>query len=82
MRSVLPDIAKYAMLASMANSTDIIGTTEAMQILGTSRDTLIRMIARGEVKYFAKLGGPNGAYLYERTEIERVKSELAAPALA
>jgi len=44
----LPTIAKYAMLANMTNADELIGTTEAMEVLGiTSRDSFIRMVARG-----------------------------------
>ena len=59
------------MLASMTQSSTLVGATEATGMLGVSKDTLIRMIARGVIKAAHKLPGPNGAYLFERAEIER-----------
>jgi len=61
------------------NDTDErpIGTREAMEILGVSKDTLIRMIARGDVTA-DKLPGSNGAYLFDRADVERLAQDKAS----
>lgn len=56
------------------------GTAEACEALGVSKDTLIRMAARGEVTPLHKMPGPNGAYVFSRTEIERLAADKAARA--
>lgn len=68
------------MLASMQPTDEsLIGATEACDMLLISKDTLIRMIARGEIKPVHKLPGPTGAYLLNRAEIEHLaRAKLAA----
>ena len=61
----------------MQNDENLIGATEAAETLGVSKDTLIRMIARGELTAVHKLPGPNGAYLLGRTEVEGLAAERA-----
>lgn len=64
------------MLASMQTTgEDLIGATEAREILGVSKDTLIRMIARGELTARHKLPGPNGAYLLSRAEVTSLAAD-------
>lgn len=66
------------MVCSMAmHSTDLIGSAEACRTLGVNNSTLTRWVAAGEVKAAHKLPGKNGAYLFERAEIERVGSDRA-----
>lgn len=62
----------------MANP-DIIGTTEASDLLGINRTTLFRWVVAGRVTPTSRLAGPNGAYLFHRTDIERLKRELREP---
>jgi predicted DNA-binding transcriptional regulator AlpA len=52
----------------MAN--EIIGTRAAMGILGVGRDTVIRMVIRGDLPYREKLPGKNGSYLFDRAIVE------------
>lgn len=70
------------MLSTMQTTDEpLIGATEACEVLGVSKDTLIRMIARGEITPVHKLPGPTGAYLLNRAEVERLtaaKAEAAA----
>lgn len=69
------------MLAVMEpSSKPLIGTPEAADILGVSSDTLIRMVARGDVPMVQKLDGARGAYVFERAEVERVAAERAKTA--
>jgi hypothetical protein len=56
---------------------DLIGSAEACQLLGgIDRATLVRRIARGELKTVAKLPGLNGQWLFDRAEVLRHKAEL------
>lgn len=76
----LPFIANYAMLANMpTNDEALIGATEAASDLGVSKDTLIRMIARGDITPVHKLPGDNGAYLFHRADVERLAEAKVAP---
>ena len=62
----------------MTKPSALMGTSEAREMLGVSKDTLIRMIARGVIRTVGKLPGPNGAYLFDRAEVERHKAETDA----
>src|SRR5258708_14147078 len=65
-------VAIHAMLAVMQTTgEDLIGATEAAEILQVSKDTLIRMITRGDLAA-RKLPGPNGAYLLARAAGRRL----------
>ena len=71
----LRSIAIYAMLASMTTDAIIpMGGAEACDLLDVSRDTLIRMIARGVIKGH-KLAGDKGQWIVDRLEIERLAAE-------
>lgn len=54
-------------------------STEAGAILGKSARTVQRMVDAGEIACLHKLPGPNGAYLFERAEVERVAAALREP---
>ena len=57
------------------------GGAEACELLGVSRDTLIRMIAAKKIKNAVKLSSGNGAWILDRTEIEQLardKEEAAS----
>jgi excisionase family DNA binding protein len=68
------------MLANMQPDKPLIGAAEAAEMLGVSKDTLVRMVARGDVPMVQKLDGQKGAYIFERAEIERLANEQAAAA--
>lgn len=77
----LPRVAKFAMLAGMPMPPgSAIGATEARKLLGVSKDTLIRMAARGEITPLHKMPGPNGAYVFARADVERLAAERTAKA--
>jgi len=66
------------MLASMTTDAIIpMGGSEACELLGVSRDTLIRMIAAGKIKNAVKLAEGNGAWILDRPEIERLAADRA-----
>jgi predicted site-specific integrase-resolvase len=54
---------------------DLIGTAEAITILGTSRSTLTRWVAAGRITPAVRLPGIRGAILYSRTEIQRLADQ-------
>jgi excisionase family DNA binding protein len=79
--TVLLRVAKFARLTVMPDALGpAIGTAEAMQLLGVSKDTLIRMAARGEITPLHKMPGITGAYVFDRAEVEKVAAERTAKA--
>lgn len=52
-------------------------TTEAGAVLGRNSRAVQRMVAKGLLKPAKKLAGPNGAYLFDREEVQRAAVELA-----
>lgn len=66
------------MLASMPNNAITpMGGAEACEMLGISRDTMVRLIARGVIKRAHKLAGEKGQWVLDRTEIEQLAAEKA-----
>ena len=59
-------------------TTELLTSAQAAVILGKSARTVQRMVDAGEIAAAQKLPGPNGAYLFAPTEVERVRTELAA----
>lgn len=57
---------------------DLVGTVIAADILDVSVVTAKRMAMSGELPVALKMPGDTGAYLFERTEVERVRDERAA----
>lgn len=50
--------------------TDLVTSPEAGRMLGKSARTIQRMADSGDLPYTQKLPGPNGAYLFRRSDIE------------
>jgi hypothetical protein len=58
---------------------DLIGTTETCEILGNiDRSTLVRRVARGELRAVTKLPGVTGPWMFDRAEVLRHKAEVDA----
>ncbi len=56
---------------------DVIGSAEACEILGgIDRATLVRRIARGELKPVTKMPGLSGVWVFNRAEVLRHKAEV------
>lgn len=56
-----------------------LSTAEACEELGgIDRSTLSRWVALGTIKPLHKLPGRNGAFLFDRAEVERVKKARSA----
>ena len=54
-----------------------IGAAEAADILGVSRATVLRWAA-DETLRSQKMPGETGAYLFERSDVEELRDDLAA----
>lgn len=52
---------------------DLIGTAEVIEQLDIDRSTLTRWVERGIAHPETKLPGRNGAYVFTRTEVERLR---------
>lgn len=50
--------------------SQIIGIVEAAQILGMERSTLTRRLLSGNIVPLAKIGGPRGAYIFDRADVQ------------
>lgn len=61
----------------MSNDT-LIGSDEASKILGVHRATFLRWVEDGLIRPVTQLPGANGAKLFERADVERLKAEKAA----
>ncbi|BBH17468.1 hypothetical protein Back2_17550 [Nocardioides baekrokdamisoli] len=58
----------------MATSeTEMVGTAEMTAALDVDRATVARWVQRGIAQPAGKLPGPNGAYFFDRSEIERLR---------
>ena len=53
---------------------DLIGSAEAAAILGVTIKTVTRWVARGTLVAAFKLAGPRGAYIFNRADVEAVRS--------
>lgn len=51
-------------------NTELLTSPQAGAILGKSARTVQRMADAGDLPYAQKLPGPNGAYLFRRSEVE------------
>lgn len=63
-----------------APSTQHLGSAAVCDLLGVDRSTLVRWVQRERIVPAFKLPGSNGAYVYDRTEIERLRDRLTAGA--
>ena len=61
-----------AMLSHMETGTDLVGSSESCRILDIHPATLTRWVAAGSVIPAHKLPGKNGAFLFNRADIEQL----------
>lgn len=61
-----------------ASGEPLVGSSEAADILGVDKATLVRWVARGRVAPVHKLPGGNGAFLFSRAVIIRLAQERIA----
>lgn len=68
----------YAMLTPMPKHSGLIGSAESCQTLKIHPATLLRWIADGKITPAHKLPGRNGAYLFNRDDINALADERAS----
>ena len=61
----------------MAPTDHLLTSPQAGLILGKSARTVQRMADTGELPVAQKLPGPNGAFLFRRSDVEALRDELA-----
>lgn len=57
----------------MRNTTELIGTKEASELLGIDRTGVIRRVAAGELTPVQKLPGTRGAYIFDRSDVMKLR---------
>jgi excisionase family DNA binding protein len=67
--------------------TPVLSTPEVSHILGISIRTVQRRVEAGELRALRKMPGPNGAYLFDPSDVDAYRAARAAeqkqePALA
>jgi excisionase family DNA binding protein len=64
--------------AGMAQTDSLVTSFQAAVMLGKSPRTIQRMADSGALPFVQKLPGPNGAYLFNRTQVEALAAETVA----
>lgn len=60
---------------------ELIGSTEALAILGCSRSTVVRLAASGRLAPAMRAPGTNhGTFLFRRADVEALAADAAAKA--
>ena len=59
-------------------ATDLIGTAEAAEILSVGQRTVKRLAQKGKLPHAMKMPGATGAYLFHRSDVEKLAEEAAA----
>jgi excisionase family DNA binding protein len=59
----------------MPNTDSLIGSAEACTILGVDRSTLSRWVQLGKITPTMRLPGPKGVMLFDRADVERLKTQ-------
>jgi excisionase family DNA binding protein len=62
----------------MPNTDSLIGSAEACTILGVDRSTLSRWVQLGKITPAMRLPGPKGVMLFNRDDVERLRTEYTA----
>lgn len=57
--------------------TDVVNTAEAANILGVDRATVVRWASSGQIKA-TKLPGQTGAFVYQRSDVEKLAAKRGA----
>jgi excisionase family DNA binding protein len=65
------------------NPDQILDRTEACEVLGISRQTLLSWIRKGKLKVWKRVGhGSNAALLFQRTDITALMGQTRTPELS
>jgi excisionase family DNA binding protein len=62
----------------MTSDDTYLTSPEAGRLLGKSARTVTRMADAGKLPVAQKLPGPNGAYLFRRSDVEALAAQAAA----
>lgn len=62
----------------MTETRDLVGSTEAARIAGTTERSIQRWASTGLLTPAAKLPGRTGAYLFERADVEALSRKQVA----
>lgn len=62
----------------LMTSADLIGTSEAATILNVSNRTVKRMAKDERLPYVLKMTGDTGAYLFKRSDVEKLAKAMAS----
>jgi excisionase family DNA binding protein len=60
------------------SDNDLLTSTQAGQILGKSSRTVLRLAEAGALPIATKLPGPNGHFLFKRSDIEALAAKAAS----
>ena len=60
------------------DDADLIGGTDALQILEIDKSTLSRWVAAGKLTPITRLSGPRGAFVFARADVEALAKHRAA----
>lgn len=59
----------------MSTTPPLLSSAEVCDALAIDRSTLSRWVAAGRIACLHKLPGPRGAFVFEASEVARVKAE-------
>jgi len=62
----------------MSKPKTLIGTSEACIILQRSRATVTRYVISGQLRCLGRLTGPNGALIFDESEVRQFATVLEA----
>lgn len=68
------------MILCSVTQPDLIGTAEAAVVADVSVPTIKRLAKSGTIPHAVKMPGGTGAYLFNRSDVERYRDERAAAA--
>lgn len=63
---------------SMQLNRELLTSTQVGALLGKSGRTVIRMGESGKLPIYGKLPGPNGAYLFSKSDVDKLLAQRAA----
>lgn len=61
-------------------SVELLTSTEVGQIIHKSSRTVVRLVEAGEIPVLGKLAGPNGPYVFRRSDVETYAAAAAKAA--
>lgn len=67
-------------VCSVPKPSDLLSTVEAAAILKVERSTISRWVASGRLTPAHQIGGRTGAFLFTRSDVEKVRDSLAEAA--